>query len=199
MKYCIKCKLFKDYFNFCKNKQTKDGYAVYCKMCFSLIKKKSDKKYAKSQKGKKTRAKAVKKYCSKPEVRERRNKLRREKWRAREIIQKNLRKTFDPFFKLSLNIRNRVRTAIKIKQWKKTTKYYEYIGCSREQLISHLECKFTPGMCWNNYGKWHIDHIIPISSAKTEDELYKLCHYTNLQPLWAKENLSKGDKIEQAS
>lgn len=52
-------------------------------------------------------------------------------------------------------------------------------------------------MNWDNRGLygWHIDHIIPLSSAKTEEEVYKLCHYTNLQPLWAKENLSKGNKI----
>ena len=49
-------------------------------------------------------------------------------------------------------------------------------------------------MTWNNRSEWHIDHIIPLSSAKTEEELYKLFHYTNLQPLWAKDNLIKGKK-----
>lgn len=50
-------------------------------------------------------------------------------------------------------------------------------------------------MTWENRNEWHIDHITPLSSAKTEEELYKLCHYTNLQPLWAEENLKKGNKI----
>jgi hypothetical protein len=60
-----------------------------------------------------------------------------------------------------------------------------------------MEKQFKNEMTWENYGfyGWHIDHIIPLSSAKNEEELYKLCHYTNLQPLWAKENLSKGAKI----
>ena len=48
---------------------------------------------------------------------------------------------------------------------------------------------------WDNYGKWHIDHIIPLSSANNEDEVYKLCHHTNLQPLWAEDNLRKSNKI----
>jgi hypothetical protein len=49
-------------------------------------------------------------------------------------------------------------------------------------------------MCWDNQGKWHIDHIIPLSSGKTEDDIIKLCHYTNLQPLWAIDNMKKGSK-----
>jgi hypothetical protein len=58
-----------------------------------------------------------------------------------------------------------------------------------------MENKFTEGMSWDNQGKWHIDHIIPLSSANSEEEIYKLFHYTNLQPLWAKDNLSKHNKI----
>jgi hypothetical protein len=54
-------------------------------------------------------------------------------------------------------------------------------------------------MTWDNRSEWHLDHIIPLSSAKTEEELYKLCHYTNLQPLWAVENMKKGNKIVEPS
>jgi len=58
-----------------------------------------------------------------------------------------------------------------------------------------IESKFTDNMTWENHGKWHIDHIVPISSAITMAELEKLFHYSNLQPLWAKDNLAKSDKI----
>jgi hypothetical protein len=71
------------------------------------------------------------------------------------------------------------------------------VGCTPQELKEHLEKQFKEGMTWDNHGMygWHIDHIIPLSSATTEEELYKLCHFTNLQPLWAEENLSKGNRI----
>jgi hypothetical protein len=101
------------------------------------------------------------------------------------------RRLTDPIFYLRKKVRNRLRDYFRVK----TKKTLEYLGCSFEDLKLHLEIQFTDGMTWNNRGEWHIDHIIPLSSAKTEDELYKLCHYTNLQPLWAEDNLKKSNKI----
>jgi hypothetical protein len=70
------------------------------------------------------------------------------------------------------------------------------LGIEWEMAKQHIERQFTKGMNWDNQGKWHIDHIIPLASANTEEELIKLCHYTNLQPLWAEDNLTKSDKID---
>lgn len=69
------------------------------------------------------------------------------------------------------------------------------LGCDWATLASHMEARFQPGMSWDNRGKWHVDHIIPLDSAKTPEEMERLCHYTNLQPLWAADNIRKSDRI----
>lgn len=92
-------------------------------------------------------------------------------------------------------LRQRVLNLLKIKNWDKTKSLYEYIGCSQEQLVSHIESQFEQGMSWSNRSEWHIDHIMPLSTAKTVDELYVLCFYLNLKPIWAVDNLTKHTKI----
>ena len=101
----------------------------------------------------------------------------------------------DPLFKLKGNLSHRTNQAFKVKFWNKESKTKDMLGCSYEVAKNHLERQFTKGMNWSNHGKWHIDHIIPLASANNKKELYKLCHYTNLQPLWAIDNLSKHAKI----
>ena len=103
----------------------------------------------------------------------------------------------DHLFKIKHNIKTYIRLQLKqIDAKKNNNKTIEILGCPIHEFISHLEYKFEPWMSWENYGKyngelnygWDIDHIIPISSAKTEEEIYKLNHYTNLQPLCSKTN-----------
>jgi uncharacterized Zn finger protein (UPF0148 family) len=97
----------------------------------------------------------------------------------------------DPQERLKHNIRVRTRMAIKNK-----ISVTESLGCTWDELCAYLESKFQPGMSWDNYGEWHVDHIKPLSSFNLEDpaEFKKACHYTNLQPLWAKDNLVKSNK-----
>jgi len=100
-----------------------------------------------------------------------------------------------PIERLKHNVRNRVRDYIKSNGIKKTNKTFDIVGCTPEDLKRYLEERFISNMSWENYGKWHIDHKIPLSSASNEEELYKLCHFTNLQPLWAEDNIRKGNKL----
>ena len=102
----------------------------------------------------------------------------------------------DPIFAMACRLRVRTSVAIRKKGYSKTSKTKEMLGCSWEDLKYHLESKFNSGMTWGNRSKWHIDHIIPLSSAKSKEELITLCHYTNLQPLWAEDNLKKGSTIQ---
>jgi len=101
----------------------------------------------------------------------------------------------DPNFKIKFNLRHRVYMALIRKTKSKRT--MDLLGCTVEKLWDHLESLFKPGMTRDNYGSWHVDHIIPCSKFDlTKEENQKMCfHYSNLQPLWAEENISKSDKI----
>jgi len=101
----------------------------------------------------------------------------------------------EPEFKLLSEMRSRLWLYLKKESFTKKNKTFNIVGCSPLQLKEHLEKQFVDGMTWENRSEWHIDHIVPLSSAKTEEELYKLFHYTNLQPLWAIDNIKKGNKI----
>ena len=101
-------------------------------------------------------------------------------------------------FKIQERLRKRVYSAIKNLKLNKLYSITKAVGCNSEDLKKHLESKFLPGMSWDNYGLhgWHIDHIKPLSLFDLTDEtqFYEACNYTNLQPLWAKDNLKKGSK-----
>lgn len=99
----------------------------------------------------------------------------------------------DPIYKLKLNQRTRLGAILKSN---KSVKTHELLGCSFEELKLHIESLFTEGMNWENMGKWHIDHIIPLAAFNLEKKENQLIafNYKNLQPLWAIENLKKGAK-----
>lgn len=195
-KVCSKCKEEKELTEFGKDLTRKDGYSYLCKLC--LIKK-SDT-YRKNNKEKVDLAyqEYRKKY---PERRIASTKKYRESHKEKiteyRTYYSNKRRKESNIVRMSENIRRRVNSILKTKGFYKTNKTFDILGCSPEFLKEHLESMFSDGMTWENYGfyGWHIDHIIPLSSAKDEEELKKLCHYTNLQPLWCKDNLSKGSKI----
>ncbi len=104
----------------------------------------------------------------------------------------------NPEYRLQVLLRTRFKRAIKNGSKRKSV--LRLIGCSIEELNIHIEKQFKPGMTWENYGiyTWHIDHIIPCSAFNLDilEEQERCFHYTNLQPLWAKENLTKSDNYE---
>ena len=101
----------------------------------------------------------------------------------------------DQMFRLKTNLRSRIYEYLKKGGYKKTKKTRDILGCSIYFYKKHLQKQFKEGMSWDNHGEWHIDHIIPLASANTEEELINLFYYTNTQPLWAEENIKKSDKI----
>ena len=98
-------------------------------------------------------------------------------------------------YRIVSNLRTRIRQAVR--RGDKADRTIKLIGCEIEYLKNYLASKFSDGMSWDNYGKWHIDHIIPCASfdLTKEEEQRKCFNYKNMQPLWAKENLLKSDNV----
>jgi hypothetical protein len=193
-KVCIECGLEKSLSEFYKRTDTPSGYRNNCKEC----KLKNNHTWSKEnnekiisigkiwrEKNKESIRERIKEWEIKnyQKIRDRKNK------RTKERIKE------DSIFHLTNKVRCRLRKYLITLNITKRNKTFDIVGCTPEFLKEHLETQFTDGMSWDNRSEWHIDHIIPLSSAKTEDELYKLCHYTNLQPLWAEDNLKKSNKI----
>ena len=114
------------------------------------------------------------------------------------IRAKERRKT-DPWFAIKVSLRARVHRLIRGK-FSKSRKAIELLGCDRDFFLKHLESQFTEGMTWQNYGMhgWHVDHKKPCAAFNLleESEQKECFHYSNLQPLWAKDNLSKSSRFE---
>jgi len=111
----------------------------------------------------------------------------------RKYYNEKLKDNID--YRILSSLRSRVWTVLK--KQKKSNSTIKLTGCTIEFLRSHIESKFEDGMNWNNYGVWHIDHIIPCASFNLSDpEQQKICfHYTNLQPMWGEKNIQKGSRL----
>ena len=111
----------------------------------------------------------------------------REYWR-----RQRLRISADPSLRIANALRTRLLEALRGRDKSRTT--FELIGCSRHELVAHLEAQFQGGMTWENYGEWHVDHKRPLAwfDLRKPSQQRRACHYTNLQPLWASDNWKKG-------
>ena len=224
MKKCSKCKIEKELSFFTPNKKNKDGFLYTCKEC-TLNREREYRKnnklkidnnlkiYRDKNKNKISETKRLyrennkvkisnynKEYAQKNKIRIAEGKKRNAIINKVKINKRNNnwaknRRANDSLFKLSGTLRGRLVRAFESKFWKKNGSTEKLLGESFEFVHKYIEIQFTKGMSWSNHGEWHIDHKIPLAYAKTEKELVALCHYTNLQPLWAIDNLTKNDKI----
>jgi len=190
MKECIKCGEKKPLSEYTLRKDS-GKHRNDCKQCCNAVNRQwkiendfDRKQYIKHREKKLAGVRAYRKK-NPDKVREAKNTWRRNK------------KLTDPTYKLTQNLRRRALGALNGKYKHATTK--KLLGCSYEEVREHLENQFVDGMTWDNYGinGWTVDHIIPVSSFDlTKEEEQKKCfHYTNLQPLWAEDNISKSNKL----
>ena len=210
MKICTKCHIDKPKSGFYKHKGGKDGLSSRCKDCDSIMnakyrednpeevkarhakyrkdnpekRKASQTKWYKAN-AEKANASSAKWLKNNPHKRRANNR----RW------QKEKLKT-DSLFKLKRNLSCRTSRFFSKIKTNKPTDTKTLLGADWVEVKSYIEGQFTGGMTWENHGEWHIDHIIPLASAKHLDEIIPLCHYTNLQPLWAIDNIKKGCKTQ---
>jgi hypothetical protein len=223
-KTCNQCKQEKHLDNFYKKKGNKYGVMPVCKLCFKdqvqeyhltnkdIILEKQKQRYLNNKDKYSERNKTN--YLKNQTVRKEKqkqysalNKEKRKEYNQRPEVKKRdneYMKTYSkstPEKHLAKNIRCSIAMRIREIDSKKDQKTLDIIGLnSWTEFKEHIEKQFTEGMSWSNYGNkietdWSIDHIIPISSATTLDEVKKLNHYTNLRPLWHLENIQKRDNI----
>jgi hypothetical protein len=158
------------------------------------------KKREKYQENRESELKRVKEYQQTSEKRKTWHReyreINKEQIKENNNSYKRRRRETDPLFRIKNNLSVSIRRAFKKLNYSKNTQVYDAIGCSSEDFKSYLESRFESWMSWDNHGLyngqfnygWDLDHIIPLSTAKTVDEIVKLNHYTNLQPLCSKIN-----------
>lgn len=173
-KICTKCKIEKDFSEYHKDSKY---LRANCKDCHNEAKRKNY--HAKSDYYKKR----MKDYDLS------------EEGKVKRSSRNKMRRKTDPVWKVSQLYRGRLSDVFS--GWCRSQSSLEILGCSWEELKNYIELQFKDGMTWENHGYygWHIDHKIPVASAKNFQELLNVFHYTNLQPLWAEENMAKGARI----
>ncbi len=223
-KRCKRCGKIRDLSEFHKDRTRKDGFSPYCKQCIheradwrSPIQKETHKRNQKklyhensvfrqkklnfNKKYREENKEYFEKYYSSEKFKEslcQSNKRRMESGKQHEYFK--VRRKEDKSFALTCSLRTRLTRALKDSY--KTDSTFNLIGCSLEDLKKHLENQFVDGMTWDNYGGrsgWQVDHIIPCSHFDlTKEENQRICfNFRNLQPLWAKDNNQKKNKLPE--
>ena len=189
-KICKKCNKDKDLSEFNKLSSSKDGHKPRCRECCA---DENSVWYKKNKEDVDKRNKEYKENHKEEEIYRNKIYYQNNKKRCGDSNRKYAfnRAREDINFRMRKNLRTRLYRAIKGGQ--KTGSAIGDLGCSIDELKTHIELKFLPGMTWDNYGKWHIDHIEPLCSFDLTDaeQLKSACNFSNLRPLWGKDNLLK--------
>lgn len=213
-KVCTKCGELKDTSMFYKQRRGKYGVRSICKSCGNKMQKewrnplseerlfelkKYQKEWAQNNRDK-TRNNFKKWRDNNTELHKEKNRIFSREHKDENAIRVNNKRAKDPIFKLGMNIRCLIRNSFKRVNnvtARKAQRTEQILGCSVEYFMEYLQSKFIEGMSFKNHGVygWHIDHIKPLATAKTEQDIYTLNHYSNFQPLWAQDNLKKKDKF----
>ena len=194
-KTCSKCKLELDITFFYKESRVRSGLCSQCKLCQSLR--------SKTDGYKKWKKEYMKKYFKSVDKRDKKNNSQKKyhqtslvykKWK---IENRKERMMNDIQFKLARVLRRRLHNVLRRNQ--KSGSAVRDLGCTISELKTHIESQFKLGMTWENHGQfgWHIDHEVPLSlfDLTNREQLLHAVHYTNLQPMWAKENIVKNNHL----
>ena len=200
IKNCNCCKVDKDVLDFYKLKNRGDvlsGYSANCIPCQKDKNKESQRRYKINNSDK--RNEYIKKWRqdNKEDIKLKKSiyyKNNKEKIIEQVGLYQKERMKTDSLYKLTRGIRSLILVSFKNQFTEKSKRTQEILGCTYEEFKIYLESQFDENMNWENQGSyWHMDHIKPISLATSKDEVYELNHYTNFQPLYCKDNLSKGN------
>ena len=218
MKKCSTCKVEKPFSEFNKSTRNKGGFKYRCKACEKAyyeankerISERGKKYYQENREAhleqKKKYHQANRQavlernrkywYANKERLLERNKKYREENREAIREQRKNYRKLKhqDPRLKFKQSLSVRTVMAFSAKGWSNPLSLDEVVG-GFESAFLHIESRLRSGMTWDNYGSWELDHIVPLGSAEDDIHLIELCHFSNIQPLWASENRAKNNKI----
>lgn len=212
MKQCCKCHIEKAYSEFSLNKSKKDGHNNYCKICMAEYSKQYDNtpqriKYLESERHKQLKRESSKRF-HKTESRQKYiieyNLINKDKQREYKKMYVYNRRHSDDLFRFKTTLRSNILGSFKKTNNKKTSSTVDILGCSVSDFKKYIESKFEDWMHWSNFGNkkdefnrsWELDHIIPLCTAKTKEEIIMLNHYTNFQPLCSKINRGqKGGKL----
>lgn len=192
---CFECKQTLPISEFGNNKSNKNGLQRSCREC----KSKRDQRYRGDPRFREKILNNKKEYYNKIKNTEEYKQYVKIKSETKDYKQEYQRNLSNPDRMFKIRVRNRIRAQLKKKNLtyiKKDSKTIDFLGADFWTVKEYITKQFLPGMTWDNYGDWHIDHIIPLDAAGNDKDLIKiLCYYQNLQPLWGSDNLTKSYKI----